>query len=517
MSGVYQRNRTVSEYKFFTQAIAIRVEVNKLMASSSVVPKAYRLLNAVPTVETARSIVYNVNRADCFYPNSSFNALERKRYLTLAIADCEQLMLDMQCLMDIGLPVNANRFEALAGMVEEEIKLLKGARKNVRVTGKKTTDERIAEAKAERVKACTLETVADLNSLCKASKQAARGVMWKASTQRYMKDYLRNAAKSRRDLLEGRDICRGFIRFDLWERGKLRHISAVHFPERVVQKSLSQNALVPAIVPTLVTANSANIKGRGTDYALKLLKRHLADHWRRYGRDGYILLGDFSDYFARIAHEPVKRQVADALLDQRVVALEHRLIDAQGEVGLGLGSEPNQICAVAHPNRIDHYVTEMLRPEAYGRYMDDFYLIHESKEYLQVCLLLIERECAKIGIELNPRKTRVVRLTRGFTWLKKRIFYTETGRIVMKPCRDSITRERRKLKKMARMVAEGVMTPEQVEQSYQSWRGGMAHLDAHRSVLAMDALYRSLFENLAGGGCSMRPNPKGDSNGTPSP
>ena len=149
MSGVYQRNREVSEYKFFTQAIAIRVEVNKLMASSSVVPKAYRLLNAVPTVETARSIVYNVNRADCFYPNSSFNALERKRYLTLAIADCEQLMLDMQCLMDIGLPVNANRFEALAGMVEEEIKLLKGARKNVRVTGKKTTDERIAEAEAE--------------------------------------------------------------------------------------------------------------------------------------------------------------------------------------------------------------------------------------------------------------------------------------------------------------------------------------------------------------------------------
>ena len=101
MSGVYQRNREVSEYKFFTQAIAIRVEVNKLMASSSVVPKAYRLLNAVPTVETARSIVYNVNRADCFYPNSSFNALERKRYLTkperrfgrnaLAIAEGRQL------------------------------------------------------------------------------------------------------------------------------------------------------------------------------------------------------------------------------------------------------------------------------------------------------------------------------------------------------------------------------------------------------------------------------------------
>lgn len=45
--------------------------------------------------------------------------------------------------------MNANRFEELAAMVEEEIRLLKGARKNVRVTGKKSTEERIAEAEAE--------------------------------------------------------------------------------------------------------------------------------------------------------------------------------------------------------------------------------------------------------------------------------------------------------------------------------------------------------------------------------
>ena len=51
------------------------------------------------------------------------------------------------------------------------------------------------------------------------------------------------------------------------------------------------------------------------------------------------------------------------------------------------------------------------------------------------------------------------------------------------------------------------MTPEQVERSYQNWRGGMKRLDAHRSVRAMDALYRSLFENLAreGGGAQCRP------------
>ncbi|MBQ9068227.1 MAG: hypothetical protein IJ131_04070, partial [Eggerthellaceae bacterium] len=56
------------------------------------------------------------------------------------------------------------------------------------------------------------------------------------------------------------------------------------------------------------------------------------------------------------------------------------------------------------------------------------------------------------------------------------------------------------LKKQAQMVREGKMTMEQVERSYQSWRGGMKRLDVHKTVLSMDALYKSLFENLAGGG-----------------
>ena len=155
MSGVYERNRSVSEYEFFHNALKIRVEINKLMVSSSVVPKAYRFYNGVPTVETARSIVANINRADAFYPNNSFNALKRREYLSLAIADCEQLLLDLQCLLDIGLSINVNRFEAVVEMIDKAGALLKGARKNVKVTGKRTTDDLIeaAEQELERLRA----------------------------------------------------------------------------------------------------------------------------------------------------------------------------------------------------------------------------------------------------------------------------------------------------------------------------------------------------------------------------
>ena len=149
MSGVLARNRTLSQFEFYHNAIQIRVEVNRLMASDRVCPKKYRLLNGVPTVETARSVVYNINRADHFYQNTSFNVLERKRYITLAIADCDQLLQDMQCLMALGVVANANVLENVVNMIDKEIALLKGYRKSVKLTGKQTTEERIADLEQE--------------------------------------------------------------------------------------------------------------------------------------------------------------------------------------------------------------------------------------------------------------------------------------------------------------------------------------------------------------------------------
>ena len=149
MSGVLARNRTLSQFEFYRNAIAIRVEVNRLMAKDKVCPKAYRLLNGVPTVETARSIVYNINRADHFYPNTSANAIERKRYITLAIADCDQLLQDMQCLISMDVTSNINVFERVTLMIDREIELLKGYRKSVKLTGAQTPEQRLAALEEE--------------------------------------------------------------------------------------------------------------------------------------------------------------------------------------------------------------------------------------------------------------------------------------------------------------------------------------------------------------------------------
>jgi hypothetical protein len=51
-----------------------------------------------------------------------------------------------------------------------------------------------------------------------------------------------------------------FVEFDLSEQGKTRHIKSVHISERVVQKYLCGNALVPVLSRSLIHDNRASVK-----------------------------------------------------------------------------------------------------------------------------------------------------------------------------------------------------------------------------------------------------------------
>ena len=136
MSGVPVRLRNISQFEFYNTAIDIRVRITRLVTSSAV-PKSYRFTFAVPMAQTARSMVYNIVTADAFSPNSEDAVTLRKRHLTLAIADCEQLYQDLQCLLAMGLPVPVSRLDEISEALDREIELLKGARKGVKLIGKR--------------------------------------------------------------------------------------------------------------------------------------------------------------------------------------------------------------------------------------------------------------------------------------------------------------------------------------------------------------------------------------------
>ena len=339
----------------------------------------------------------------------------------------------------------------------------------------------------------SLEKVADPNALMSASKKARSGITWKASVQRYLMNLLKNVAESNKNILTGKDIRKGFIKFDLIERGKLRHISSVHFSERVAQRSLCANALIPTLIRGLIYDNGASLKNKGITFALDRLSAHLQRHYRKHGNEGYVLLLDFSDYFGRIRHDVIKEILCQNFKDKRLISLAMSFVYAFGEKGLGLGSETSQIFAVTYPSKIDHYIKEVLRIKGYARYMDDSYLIHKDKGYLKKCLEDLKGKFAEVGIVLNPKKTRIVKLSKGFTFLKTQYFLTDTGKVIRKACRESIVRQRRKLKKFKKFSDAGEMSFGHIYNSYMSWRGYIGHKDAHRTILSMDKLFKDFF------------------------
>jgi len=126
--------------------------------------------------------------------------------------------------------------------------------------------------------------------------------------------------------------------------------------------------------------------------------------------------------------------------------------------------------------------------------MDDSYIILPDKEELKELYNRLLKLYEAAGITVNKKKTQIVNLKHSFSFLKTRFFITASGKVIKKPCRVSVTRERRKLKRQAVLVEKGIMTVEEVLQSYQSWRGSMQHRNAYKTIRSMDLLYDKLFK-----------------------
>lgn len=339
----------------------------------------------------------------------------------------------------------------------------------------------------------TFDEVFTYEHLYESYRQCRKNVGWKASTQKFVAQAPLEVYRIWKKLNDGTWKSKGFYEFDILERGKIRHIKSVTIEERIVQKCLCDYALTPVLTRTFIYDNGATVPGKGYHFSMNRIEKHLHDHYRKYGTEGYILVYDFSKYFDSISHSVIKNIVRQYFDDPKLIGLIDYLVDCFGDRGLGLGSQISQIFALACANRLDHYCKEVLRIHGYGRYMDDGYLIHHDKEYLKKCLSDIQRICDELGITLNRKKTQIIKLSHGFTFLKCRYYLTDSGKVVRKIYKKSVTRMRRKLKKF-----DGKLPPLDVYQSYQSWRAYACHFDAWYTVQNMDKLYSSLFCSLSG-------------------
>ena len=345
----------------------------------------------------------------------------------------------------------------------------------------------------------TLEQLVELDMLNEGSIECTKQSRWKESTQRYIADMLIRNVQLQDDVLIGQYRVSPTIDFVINERGHIRKIEAPVVRDRNVQKSLMKSVLIPSLRPYIIYDNYASLKQRGTAFARKRFEIMLRRYIAKYGTDGYILLGDFEKYFESISHDALKSMIAPRLINEPkdVVDLVHYMIDtsSHSENGLNLGSEDPQIFAVYYLTPIDVYVKVVRGKKYYGHYMDDFFCIAASKAELNELLSSIEKKAKDIHLRINRKKTHIKRISQGFMFLQVRYTITKTGKILKRPARKKISRERRRLRAFRRMYDRGQMRESDIFNCYQSWRGTVVneHNVCHKIIASMDALYHELF------------------------
>ncbi len=378
----------------------------------------------------------------------------------------------------------------------------------------------------------SLNMLCDANLYLDAFNKCKKGSIWKESVQRYEMNLLKNIDHQITAIQNGTYEQLPFNEFPLNERGKTREIKAIHIEDRVVLRNLCDNILTPSIKKYLIYDNGASVKGKGIHFTRKRFETHLHKYYREHGsNEGYILLMDFTKFFDNIQHNKLVSEYEQRINDEDLIGFLRKVIDAfkidvsymsedeykyclnsvynaleyakidksllTGEKymkkSIGIGSQISQISGLLFPTRIDSYCKIVKSLHYYGRYMDDTYIIHESKEYLKELLHEINKICDGYGIFINHKKTQIVKLTKTFTFLKTRYNLTDTGKVIKRINKDSITRERRKLKKLRKMLNEGKITYPEIEEAYHSWRGNLRYYSAYNVMKNMDKLFNELF------------------------
>ena len=380
----------------------------------------------------------------------------------------------------------------------------------------------------------------DANELYDAGTKAMAGSKFKYATQLYRMHHLLYTAMLQKDLQNGTYSPSPGKKFVIKERGKTRFITSNSTVDKTVNHVMSDKILMPCLQPHLIYDNSSSQKGKGVTFHVERVKYHLRQYFMAHGsNDGWIMLTDFSGFYANIIHSVcmsvltqfLKRGLTDPeefelslhllsqmfetfrldvsrfsdveirrMYEQKVdpmmnVSVDPKLLTGEKflEKGVELGNQNSQSIGLIMPYRIDNYAKIVCGIKGYSRYTDDIMAISDNKACLARLLEGIEREAKEYGLIINKKKTRIVKLSGFFRILKDGYSLTETGRIIWKINPKAITRERQRLKAHKRLLEQGIMSSEEIENCYKGWIGANWKKMSRRQIYNMTDLFKKLF------------------------
>lgn len=377
------------------------------------------------------------------------------------------------------------------------------------------------------------KTICDANNIYDAYLKSIANSKWKESTQKFMLSYLRQIFLLQKELENMTYKPGAEGEFILRERGKIRPITSLQPRDRIVRHLICDYILMPEVRSRLIYDNGSSLQGKGISFAYKRFKAHLRKYFMsNKTNEGYILFGDFSRFYDNIIHDAAKEQLLemfdydpfltwlldmvfdnfkidvsymsddefDNCLNVKFDKLKYRELDRKTFTkekfmakSVNIGDQISQIIGVFYPSRIDSYIKTVRSQKYYGRYMDDWYIMSPSKEELCDIYGNIKLIAADLGIYMNDKKTRIVKMSGTYRFLQVKYTLTETGKIIEQINPKRITTLKRKLNKLKVQMEDGKIVYEDIECMFRSYMGSYYKIMSREQRLNLLTLFEDLF------------------------
>ena len=243
------------------------------------------------------------------------------------------------------------------------------------------------------------------------------------------------------------------------EKPVKREVFAADFRDRIVHH-LIINMINDILEDEFIDDSYSCRKGKGTDYGIRKCAEYLNEITENYTKECYIMKCDLKSFFMTIDKTTLYNKLTDFITskynfnDKRKEEFIFRLIwliifnepqkncimkqswshwddlpkskslfFCQSGKGLPIGNLTSQIFANFYLSEFDHYVKEILNIKYYGRYVDDFFFIAESKKEIKEILKHIRIKLEELGAQLHPKKLYIQKSHKGIKFVGAVIRY----------------------------------------------------------------------------------------------
>lgn len=265
------------------------------------------------------------------------------------------------------------------------------------------------------------------------------------------------------------------------ERPKKREVFAAQFRDRIVHH-LYYNYTHELYERTFIKDCYSCIPERGTHYGIDRLAQHIRKESRNYQRECYALKLDLRGYFMHIdrkrlleistytlqkmsLHRISKgfKTLWNDLLDMdflswltgEIVLLDptknckfagrrsdwdgldvnKSLFKTPNGCGLPIGNLTSQLLSNVYLNVFDQFMKRVMKCKHYGRYVDDSYVVNESKKWLLSLIADIRKFLRDtLGVDLHMGKLQVINIHYGVEFLggfvKPYVKYISNGSLI---------------------------------------------------------------------------------------